>query len=92
MSDDSNQNKRNPQENNNLETDADKSLVRRLPAGPSPEGGAMTSPYIKGAEHTRGKRLTDDDRTRIMAGNTAANHSANDTTVVRPPAGRRGGS
>ena len=87
MSDDSNQNKRNPQENNNLETDADKSLVRRLPAGPSPEGGAMTSPYIKGAEHTRGKRLTDDDRTRIMAGNTAANHSANDTTVVRQPSG-----
>ncbi len=82
MTDDSHQNKQIPQDYSSLDSDADPSLVHRVPAGAPSQSGGLTSPYLKGAENTRGKRLTDDDSTRLMAGNQAANQSPDDATLV----------
>jgi hypothetical protein len=83
MADESHQNKKKPQGNNNLEVDADPSLVRRVPNGATGQSNGMTSPYLKGAENTLGKGLNDDDRTRIMGGDPPANQSPDDATAVR---------
>ena len=52
MPEQSNQDKINSPENKDLGSDADSSLVRRMPAGAARQAGGVTTPYIKGAENT----------------------------------------